>query len=346
MAQGIGCASGTDALLLPLMALAIGPGDEVITSPYTFFATAGSIWRTGAKPVFVDIEPDTYNIDPAGLKRRSRRATRAVIPVHLYGQPPTWIRSWRSLGSTGYSYSRTQPRPSEQPTRASEPAGWEMRRLLASIRSKNLGGFGDGGLMTTSDPVLGRSLARLRVHGMEPKYHHQEVGLNSRLDALQAAVLRVKLGISTHGPKSAARSLRDIEPCSNRNGSEARHDTGRATRLFSRVQSIRDPRSRSDPRPAPRTSDACQIGTEIYYPIPLHLQPCFAALGHTPGDFPHSESAAKETIALPMYPELTEEQQQFVVGAIRPFLRAACSRAWLLPTGRRKNLDAALVING
>ena len=194
VARGVGCASGTDALLLPLMARGIGPGDEVITSPYTFFATAGSIWRTGAKPVFVDIEPDTYNIDPAQIEAAITPRTRAIIPVHLYGQTADMdpireiARQARPVRARGRGSS---DRRGLQGTNAR--AAWAMSAALSFYPSKNLGGFGDGGMIVTDDPVLGRSMARLRVHGMEPKYYHHEVGFNSRLDALQAAVLRVKL---------------------------------------------------------------------------------------------------------------------------------------------------------
>ena len=187
--------------------------------------------------------------------------------------------------------------------------------------SKNLGGFGDGGLMTTDDPALGRKLARLRVHGMEPKYHHHEVGINSRLDALQAAVLRVKLRhldawTAGRGPSPPATSPLP-GPWARRPASRSR-SSGRAA-----ITSTISTSSASRPRSATRcatTSPARQVGTEIYYPIPLHLQPCFAALGHQPGDFPVAESAARETLALPMYPELTDEQQRYVVGSIRQFL--------------------------
>ena len=191
--SGIGCASGSDALLLPLLALEIGPGDEVITTPYTFFATAGSIWRTGAKPVFVDIEPDTYNMDPGPLEDAISPRTRAIIPVHLYGQAA-------DMGPIR-DIALRHGLPVIEDAAQAIGAAWNGFRVgtlgdvaaFSFYPSKNLGGFGDGGMMTTNNPLLARQLARLRVHGMEPKYHHHEVGFNSRLDALQAAVLRVKL---------------------------------------------------------------------------------------------------------------------------------------------------------
>ena len=193
VARGIGCASGTDALLLPLMALDIGPGDEVITTPYSFFATAGSIWRTGARPVFVDIEPDTYNIDPTQIEAAITPRTRAIIPVHLYGQ----MADMGPICQIAKKHGLFVLEDAAQAIGAryyGHPAGSLGHAAAFSFYpSKNLGGFGDAGMMVTNDPALGRSLARLRVHGMEPKYHHHEVGFNSRLDALQAAVLRVKL---------------------------------------------------------------------------------------------------------------------------------------------------------
>ena len=212
VARGIGCASGTDALLLPLMARGIGAGDEVITTPYSFFATAGSIWRTGAKPVFVDIEPDTYNIDPARIEAAITPQTRAIIPVHLYGQTADMDSDSRDCAKHGLFVLEDAAQAIGAIYKGRSAGSLGDVAALSFYPSKNLGGFGDGGMMTTDDPVLGRSLARLRVHGMEPKYHHHEVGLNSRLDALQAAVLRVKLSPPRRlDATSGARSLRDIE---------------------------------------------------------------------------------------------------------------------------------------
>ena len=320
-ARGIGCASGTDALLLPLMAANIGPGDEVITTPYSFFATAGSIWRTGAKPVFVDIEPDTYNIDPAQIEAAITPRTRAIIPVHLYGQmadmgPINHIATQHKLFVLEDAAQAIGARYFEHPAGSLGHVG-----ALSFYPSKNLGGFGDAGMMVTNETELGKSLARLRVHGMEPKYHHHEVGFNSRLDALQAAVLRVK--------------LRHLESWTN----QRRLAAARYEGLFEDLRltgTIGLPHERDGyyhvynqfiirvPGPVRdllrEHLAARQIGTEIYYPIPLHLQPCFSALGHKSGDFPSAEAAARETIALPIFPELTEEQQSFVVGSIRQFV--------------------------
>jgi dTDP-4-amino-4,6-dideoxygalactose transaminase len=320
-ARGVGCASGTDALLLPLMALGIGPGDEVITTPYSFFATASSIWRLGARPVFVDIEPDTYNIDPARIEAAITPRTRVIIPVHLYGQAADMDPINEVAGRYGLFVLEDAAQAIGAAYHGRRAGRLGQAAAFSFYPSKNLGGFGDGGLMTTDDPVLGGALARLRVHGMEPKYHHHEVGINSRLDALQAAVLRVKLrhlDAWTAGRRAVAdrykalfqaHGLDDVvTPPVERPG---------YLHVYNQYV-VRVPGPARDALRDDLTSR--QIGTEIYYPIPLHLQPCFAALGHQAGDFPVAEAAARQTLALPMYPELTDEQQRHVVGSIRQFL--------------------------
>lgn len=320
-ASGIGCASGSDALLLPLLAIDIGPGDEVITTPYTFFATAGSIWRTGAKPVFVDIEPDTFNIDPARIEAAITPRTRAIIPVHLFGQ----VAEMGPIQEIARRHGLTVLEDAAQAI-GSAYHGTRAGTLgdvaaFSFYPSKNLGGFGDGGMVTTNHPQLARRITRLRVHGMEPKYHHHEVGFNSRLDAFQAAVLRVKL---RH--LDAWTSLRRDVADRYRN-LFASHGLEEMVGLPIERQGnfhvynqfvIRVPAFLRDSLRDYLT--ARKIGSEIYYPIPLHLQVCFASLGHKPGDFPHSEAAARETIALPIYPELTDAEQRYVVGSIRQFI--------------------------
>jgi len=320
-ASGIGCASGSDALLLPLLAIDIGPGDEVITTPYTFFATAGSIWRTGAKPVFVDIEPDTFNIDPARIEAAITPRTRAIIPVHLFGQ----VAEMGPIQEIARQHGLTVLEDAAQAI-GSAYHGTRAGTLgdvaaFSFYPSKNLGGFGDGGMVTTNQPQLARRITRLRVHGMEPKYHHHEVGFNSRLDALQAAVLRVKL---RH--LDAWTSLRRDVADRYRN-LFASHGLEEMVGLPIERQGnfhiynqfvIRVPAFLRDSLRDYLT--ARKIGSEIYYPIPLHLQVCFASLGHKPGDFPHSEAAARETIALPIYAELTDAEQRYVVGSIRQFI--------------------------
>ncbi|MDG3003405.1 DegT/DnrJ/EryC1/StrS family aminotransferase [Paludisphaera mucosa] len=319
--HAIGCASGTDALLLPLMAIDLGAGDEVITSPYTFFATGGSIWRTGAKPVFVDIEPDTYNIDPAKIEAAITPATRAIIPVHLYGQTADMAPIREIAERHGLMVLEDAAQAIGAAYQGARAGTLGTASAFSFYPSKNLGGFGDGGMVTTDDPVLARRIARIRVHGMEPKYHHHEVGLNSRLDALQAAVLRVKLRHLddwTAARRDVADRYRDLF---------ASHGLDEMVQLpIERPGNfhvynqfvVRVPGTIRDEL-RQHMMDR-KIGTEIYYPIPLHLQPCFASLGYKYGDFPQSESAARETVALPIYPELSEAEQRFVVGSMNQFL--------------------------
>jgi len=320
--HAIGCASGTDALLLPLMAIDLGPDDEVITSPYTFFATGGSIWRTGARPVFVDIEPDTYNIDPAAIEAAITPRTRAIIPIHLYGQTADMAPIVEIAERHGLMVLEDAAQAIGASYQGRRAGTLGTAAAFSFYPSKNLGGFGDGGMITTEDPVLARRMARLRVHGMEPKYHHHEVGLNSRLDALQAAVLRVKLrhlDAWTAARREVADRYRSLF---------ASHGLDEMVGLpVERPGNFHVYNQFVVRVPAAIRDDLRQhmadrkIGTEIYYPIPLHLQACFAALGYKPGDFPRTEAAARETIALPIYPELAEAEQRLVVGAMHQFLQ-------------------------
>ena len=320
-AHGVGCASGTDALLLPLLALGIGRGDEVITTPYTFFATAGSIHRTGARPVFVDIEADTYNLDPVLLEAAITRRTKAILPVHLYGQ----AAEMTAIREIAARHALAILEDSAQAIGAAHH-GTRVGTLgeassFSFYPSKNLGGFGDGGMITTNDSQLARRMARLRVHGMEPKYYHHEIGFNSRLDALQAAVLRVKLrhlDAWTALRREAAARYRELF---------ATHGLEDRVQLPSERPGNFHVYNQFVIRVSAKVRDslreflaARRIGTEIYYPIPLHLQTCFASLGYKAGDFPRAEAAARETIALPIYPELTDAEQRYVVGSIRQFL--------------------------
>ncbi|SIO58691.1 dTDP-4-amino-4,6-dideoxygalactose transaminase [Singulisphaera sp. GP187] len=315
--HGIGCASGSDALLLPLMALEVGPGDEVVTTPYSFFATAGAIWRTGAKPVFVDIDPESYNIDPALIEAAITPRTKAIIPVHLYGQTADMDTINAIAKKHGLAVVEDAAQAIGASYKGRRTGGLGTAAAFSFYPSKNLGGFGDAGMVTTDDPELAKRIARLRVHGMEPKYHHHEVGFNSRLDALQAAVLRVKLrhlDAWTEARRTVAGRYQNLFE-----GQKSTREIGLPTESTDRFHVynqfvIRVP---SAVRDSLREQLAARrIGTEIYYPVPLHLQTCFAALGHTPGDFPHSEAAANETLALPMYPELAEEAQRHVVESI------------------------------
>jgi dTDP-4-amino-4,6-dideoxygalactose transaminase len=320
VAHGVGCASGSDALLLPLLALGIGAGDEVVTTPYTFFATGGAIWRTGARPVFVDIDPETYNIDPSRIEAAITPRTRAIMPVHLYGQ----TAEMDAIAAIAEQHNLTVIEDAAQAIGSAyhekRTGGLGHVAAFSFYPSKNLGGFGDAGMVTTNDPGLARQMARLRVHGMEPKYHHHEVGFNSRLDALQAAVLRVKLrhlDAWTDARREVAARYQSLF-----------EEQGLAGQIGLPIERpghfhvynqyvIRVAAAARDPLRA--ALSARRVGTEIYYPIPLHLQTCFASLGHAPGDFPNAEAAAGETIALPIYPELTDDSQRYVVDGIARF---------------------------
>ena len=335
--HGVGVSSGTDALLLALMALGIGPGDAVITSPFTFFATAGTIARTGARPLFCDIEPDTFNVSPQAIaaflaercERRGsdliERATgarvRALMPVHLYGQ-------LADMGALMASAQRHGLKVIEDAAQAIGAEDAAHRRAgsfgdigcLSFFPTKNLGAFGDAGMCVANDAALADHMEILRVHGGKPKYYHQFIGGNFRIDELQAAVLNVKLPHLDAWSAARQRNAAFYDAAFERAGTAASVVTPRAlpgARHIYNQYVIRAQR-----RDALRTHlAAAGVGTEIYYPVPLHLQRCFAYLGHKPGDFPESERAAGETLALPIYPELTEPQLQYVVTTIRDFYR-------------------------
>ena len=313
-AHAIGCASGTDALILALRALNIGPGDEVVTTAYSFFASAGTVANVGAMPIFMDIDPRTYNLDPHRLEAALTPATKAVIAVHLYGQccDLTAVKAVCEKHDLWLIEDAAQAIGAE----------WEGRRAgsvgdlgcFSFFPSKNLGAAGDGGMVTTQDPALAERVRLLREHGSKPKYYHSIVGTNSRLDALQAAILRVKLRHldrwSEGRAKNAALYDRLFEGA--RVG-RPYHDP-RARHIYNQYV-IRVP-----VRDALRTHLTERgIGTEVYYPVPLHLQKCFANLGYKEGSMPHSEAAAHETVALPIYPELTEEQIRYVATNVREF---------------------------
>ncbi|HVF51298.1 MAG TPA: DegT/DnrJ/EryC1/StrS family aminotransferase [Pyrinomonadaceae bacterium] len=320
--HAIGCASGSDALLLALMALGTGAGDEVVTTPYSFFATAGSIARLGARPVFVDIEADTYNINPELIEAAITPRTRAIMPVHLYGQCAA------SDAISEIARRRSLPVVED----AAQAVGAEdARRRAGSIGdigcfsfypTKNLGGAGDGGMLTTQDDALAARLRTLRVHGGETKYLHSVVGINSRLDSLQAAVLRVKLPhLDSWSEARAVNAARYAELFADAGLLEEvglPHVRENVRHIFNQYV-VRVGAHRRDALIEHLKGEG--IGTEVYYPVPLHMQECFRYLGHRAGDFPEAERAARETLALPIYPELTLEQQHYVVEAIRRFIK-------------------------
>jgi len=316
----IGCASGSDALLLGLMSCGVSDGDEVITTPFTFFASASAITRLGARPVFVDIDERTYNIDPAQVEAAITDRTKAIMPVHLYGQCADMnpLIALSERGGIPIVEDAAQAIGAEDRGRRAGSLG--TIGCFSFYPSKNLGGAGDGGMMVTNDLDHARRLHLLRVHGEETKYHHKVVGLNSRLDALQAAVLRVKLPhldewIAARQRKAQQYELmfldaglsEEIQVPFVRPG--ARH-------IFHQFVIRVSGGKRDALRNHLREND---IGTDVYYPVPLHLQECFAYLGYREGEFPAAEAGAKETLALPVYPELTDEQQDFVVRTIANF---------------------------
>lgn len=329
-AHGIGVSSGTDALLVALMALDIKPGDEIITTPYSFFATAGSIARLGARPVFVDVDPDTLNIAPELIEAAITDRTRAIMPVHLFGQMAE-MDSVMEIARRHNLYVIED---------AAQAIGAEYReRRAGSIGdfgcfsfypTKNLGGFGDAGMVTTNDPRLAERVRLLRNHGYTARYYNKEVGGNFRLDAIQAAVLRVKLkkldAWTAARQRNAARyrTLFAEAQIPLATGSEDESLEPNAIRLPFEAEERRHIYNQFVISLARRDElqehlKERRIGTEIYYPVPLHLQECFAGLNHRAGDFPLSERATRETLALPIYPELTVMQQKSVVEAIREF---------------------------
>jgi dTDP-4-amino-4,6-dideoxygalactose transaminase len=315
----IGVSSGTDALLAALMAAGVGPGDEVVTTAYSFFATAGTIARLGARAVFVDIEPDTFNMGAAGVTARITSRTRAIMPVHLFGRCCDMEPVLAAAAARGIAVIEDAAQAIGAFDAAHRSAGtMGLVGCLSFFPSKNLGGFGDGGMLLAGDETVAERLRVLRVHGSKPKYFHHVVGGNFRLDALQAAVLRVKLkhlaGWTKARRENADRYRRGFR------------DAGLETRVVLPTDTAGHIYNQFVIRCADR--DRLQrflrdrgVGTEIYYPVPLHLQECFKDLGYGPGDFPVAEAAAKDSLALPIYPELTEDQQRYVVDAIAAFYR-------------------------
>jgi dTDP-4-amino-4,6-dideoxygalactose transaminase len=335
--HGIGVSSGTDALLVALMALEIGAGDEVITSPYTFFATAGTIARVGARPLFCDIDHDSFNLSPSALQsliearcelrgrdwvnRRTGGRIRALMPVHLYGQ----LCDMDALMATARRLDLDVIEDAAQAIGAEDGAGKRAGSFgnvgcLSFFPTKNLGAFGDAGMCVANDAALAERLEILRVHGGKPKYYHPFIGGNFRIDELQAAVLNVKLSRLDAWTAARQRNAAFYD------AAFARADLGGAVQTPPRADSGRHIYNQyvlrvRDRNPLRQHLMAAGVGTEIYYPVPLHLQKCFAYLGHANGEFPASERAAEETVALPIYPELDEAQMQYVVDAVADFYR-------------------------
>jgi dTDP-4-amino-4,6-dideoxygalactose transaminase len=322
---GVGLSSGSDALLVALMAIDLKPGDEVITTPYTFFATVGAIVRLGGRPVLVDIDPATFNLDPQRLEAAITPRTRAVIPIHLFGQVAEMDPILEAAHRQNLVVIEDAAQAIGAEYRGQRAGAFGAMTCFSFFPSKNLGGAGDGGMVTCHDPALAERLKLLRSHGAKPKYYHREVGGNFRLDALQAAILRVKLkyldGWTAARQRNAANYRRlfaeaglarpDLESGPGvvlpLEAPQRRHIYNQfVIRARRRDELMRYLKERG-------------IGSEVYYPRPLHLQECFASLGYRLGDFPESEKAALESLALPIYPELTGEMQERVVAVIGDF---------------------------
>jgi dTDP-4-amino-4,6-dideoxygalactose transaminase len=335
--HGIGLSSGTDALLIALMAYDLGPGDEVITSPYSFFATGGTIARVGARPVFLDIDPVTFNLRVELVEqflekdcerradqvydRRTGGRVRALMPVHLYGQ----CADMDAFGKLTKRFGLALIEDAAQAIGSECPGGKRAAGIgdigcLSFFPTKNLGAFGDAGMVVTNDDALAAKLRILRVHGGEPKYYHAVIGGNFRIDEIQAAVLQVKFPHLEDWHRRRQRNAAYYDRAFAKAGTAARVVTPTARPGYRHIYNqyvIRVP-----DRDRLRAYLAEQgVGTEIYYPVPLHMQKCFAYLGHKPEDCPESARAAGETLALPIYPELTEEQLQYVVDTVAGFYR-------------------------
>ena len=324
----ISCASGSDALLLALMALDVGTGDEVIVPSYTFFATASAVTRLGAVPIFADIDPVTYLVDPRDIEKKISSRTRAIVPVHLFGR----TADMDAIGPIAVKAGL----PIVEDAAQSSLSTWHGRcsgslgdvGCFSFYPTKNLGGAGDGGFLTTTRDDVAKSLRLLRVHGMEPRYYHEVIGINSRLDSIQAAVLRVKLphldSWTTARQMNAARYQEIFSEYDLASRVAVPGDEPRGRHVWNQfVIRVLD-----DSRDALRAHLAKHgVGTEIYYPVPLHLQKCFTHLGWAKGDLPETERAAEQTLALPIFPELDSAEQRTVVARIAEFFSATTRTA-------------------
>ena len=338
--HAVGCASGTDALILSLLALGVKPGEEVITSPFTFFATAGAIHRIGARPVFVDIEPNSFNLSPELVEKAITDRTKAIMPVHIFGQCAEMEPLWR--------ISARHKIPIIED--ACQAIGAEYRGRRAGVLgtvgcfsffpTKNLGGAGDGGMIVTDDAEIADRLRRLRVHGDVGGYNHVEVGFNSRLDSLQAAVLRVKLRSLdqwSEARRANAKRYHELFREHNlRSGIEAPSTLPDRRHVFNQFTiRVRGGRRQE----ILQTLRAADIGCAVYYPIPLHLQTCFEYLDCAAGDFPESERACREVLSLPIYAEMPQEHQRRVVAGLADALRSGSTISF--PDNRDNDLRAA-----
>ncbi|WP_425614896.1 DegT/DnrJ/EryC1/StrS family aminotransferase [Anatilimnocola sp. NA78] len=319
--HAIGCASGSDALLLAMMALDITDYDEVIVPSFTFFATASAVTRVGATPVFVDIAPATFNLDPACLERAITSRTKAIIAVHLFGQcaDMTAIQAIAKAHNIPVIEDAAQAIDAKHGGKPACSMG--TIGCLSFYPTKNLGGMGDGGMLTTNDDALAERLRLFAAHGMNPRYHHRVIGINSRLDTLQAAVLNVKLNhLATWGEQRTANAMRYHEGLTS---SGLHHSLGMPIALPGNDHvwnqyTVRVPNGQRNM--VKQRLNEWGVGSEVYYPIPLHLQECFRSLGYRPGSLPETERAAAEVLSLPIFPELTAAEQQIVIGRLEELL--------------------------
>jgi dTDP-4-amino-4,6-dideoxygalactose transaminase len=320
--HAIAVSSGTDAVLLALMALGIGADDEVIVPTYSFFATAGAVVRLGARPILVDIDPVSFNVDPDQIARAVTRRTKAIVPVHLFGQSAELDPIVRTAGRAGIPIVEDAAQAIGATYKTRPVGGIGALGCFSFYPSKNLGAFGDAGLVATNDDGLAKRARLLRAHGMEPRYYHHFVGGNFRMDALQAAILRVKaphLGAWTEGRRANAARYRELFRSAGL-GEAVTLPPEPADRLHVYNQFVIRTADRDGLK---KHLDAQGIGNEIYYPVPFHLQPCFEDLGYRRGAFPQAERAAAESLAIPIYAELTRDQQDAVVSAIAAFVQTS-----------------------
>jgi dTDP-4-amino-4,6-dideoxygalactose transaminase len=329
--DAVGCASGTDALWLALVAAGVQPGDQVVTTPFSFFASASAITRAGARPVFVDIDPRTFNLDSiqveSFLRGDQRDKLRALLPVHLYGQCADMDAFQRLADEFHLSLIEDAAQAIGARWRRQSAGSMGVSAAFSFYPTKNLSAYGDAGLVTTSDPEMAAHMRRLRNHGSPRRYVHEELGWNSRLDAIQAAILRVKLKYVegwNETRRQRAVTYDQLFAAAGLTSTGSQPENSAPIRLPQTSPSAHHVFHQYVVRAYRREElreflSARKIGTEIYYPIPLHLQPCFAYLGYREGDFPEAERAAKEVLALPMFPELTAEEQRWVVKSIADF---------------------------
>lgn len=307
----VGASSGTDALLNTMMSLGLGPGDEVITTPFTFFATAGCIARTGATPVFVDIDSRTYNIDPALIEAAVGPRTKAIVPVHLFGQMAEMDPIMEIAARHGLAVIEDAAQAISATYKGRQAGSIGTAGCFSFFPSKNLGGAGDGGMIVTNDEALFERLVIMRNHGSKPKYYHQHIGGNFRLDPLQAAILMVKLPHLNEWSEARRRHAAWYDAHFAGTGIVTPYISPDCVSIYNQYVIRTENRDELMAH-----LKANEIGVEIYYPVPMHLQQCFAHLGYKKGDLPESEKAAEEVLALPVYPELTEAMQQHVVATV------------------------------